>query len=256
MTSIENRENNLQGVSNHEDSESKERLQLTVAAITLSGPSGTGKTSAAKILEQRIFEITETRIVFIKAGELFREKIKETSGQEMLTYAQRDSIVDNWIDEIQAQEIRNSSLQHPLLLEGRLAGIIAREQKSQIPDLTVLSVLFTAHPSTRYLRILRREREGHPNLTFEDIRQFTTQREQGDLTRWRELHPQLRLVNPFSPRAKDVFGNPIYDLVVNTSQLTVKGVADFVINHMVENGYLRKPQSLPNQGQIFPTSTS
>lgn len=253
MNSTEHGKSNLQGISGHEGVESKEKLQLAVAVITLSGPSGTGKTSAAKILEQRIFETTKTNIVFIKAGELFREKVKQISGQEMLTYAQRDFEVDKWIDDIQAQQIRKASLQHPLLLEGRLAGIIAREQKNKISNLSVVSILFTANPSTRYLRILRREREDHPNLTFKDIKRLTTEREQGDLARWREMHPQLKGFNPFNKTGKDNVGNPIYDLIVDTNQLTVKGVSDLIINWLVENDHLRKPDSLLHQGQIFPS---
>lgn len=222
---------------------SKEQLELAVAAITLSGPSGTGKTSAAKILEQRIFETTETNIVFIKAGELFREKIKQISGQEMLAYAERDFEADKWIDDIQADRIRGASLQNPLLLEGRLAGVIAREQKNKMPDLSVVSILFTARPSTRYLRILKREKADHLNLTFKDIRRLTTEREKGDLARWREMHPQLKGVNPFSPAN--------YDLAVDTGQLTPEGVADFIINWFVENGYLIKRNPLPPQATIF-----
>jgi len=253
VSSIEYGENKLEGVSSHEDAESKERLQLAVAAITLSGPSGTGKTSVAEVLQQRIFETTKTKIVFIKVGELFRKKIKEISGQEMLTYADRDSEVDRWIDGVQAHEIQSSSVEHPLLLEGRLAGIIAQEQKNINPNLSVVSILFTAYPSTRYSRILRREKKDHPDLTFKDIRKLTTKREKGDLARWREMHPQLIGVNLFSQTNKDGAGNSIYDLVVDTNQLTVKGAADFIINRMVDNGYLRKPESLPNQGQIFPS---
>ncbi len=238
--------------SNYKPSEeglkSKERLVVRFSGITISGRSGTGKTVSAEDLAD-LYSIPHERN--IKTGQLMR-KITG-SGQISTGFMERDMEIDKKLDKMQREIILNSSPKNPFVLEGRLAGLIASEEKLKNPNLNVVSILFVAPSEIRIKRIFKRhvedskekilileadlnnallsmaspehissiltdlnEEKKKAGMTLNDVGAQEKEREEKDLARWRKLYPRLGGIDPFNPANMDKQGKPIYDLIVNT----------------------------------------
>lgn len=204
----------------------KEILITKFSVVTISGRSGTGKTVTAEGLAE-LYSIPEERNK--KTGQLMRE-ITE-SGQESQGFIDRAEYVDKKLDRMQRELIRNSTPENPLLLEGRLAGVIANEERRKNPELIIASLLFVAPSAIRMERILKRHLEDNPELqrlkieldnalksdatpelvasilhdiksreiNLKTVKDQEKEREQKDLARWRKHHPQLEGIDPFDP---------------------------------------------------------
>lgn len=208
----------------------KEILIPKFGGITISGRSGTGKTVTAERLAE-LYSIPKERN--IKTGQLVREITD--SGQESQGFIKRAEYVDKEMDRMQRDIIRNSSPENPLLLEGRLAGVIANEERRKNPELIVVSILFVAQSEVRLKRILKRHKEdglekiqgleieldntlkSHASadlvssildaingekskgISIKTVRAQEREREEKDLARWRKHHPQLEGIDPFNP---------------------------------------------------------
>lgn len=206
------------------------------SVITISGPSGVGKTKVAEFLAKR-YGIPEDR--FIKTGRILRELAGDATG-----YIKRPISVDRKLDSRQVEIVRTARVEKPVILEGRLAGVIASEERrkarKQGADLPVVSVLLTASSRIRHRRILTRDKERNPSLTLREVKSLTQEREIGDRGRWKEVHPELIKGDPFLPSNIDRDGNPIYDAVISTSRLPVEGVAETIHRFLVDGGWVRR----------------
>jgi len=258
----------------------KEILIPRFGVITISGRSGTGKTAVAEHLAE-LYSIPPERNV--KTGQLFREISQ--SGQEIQGFIEREEYIDREMDKKQRELIQSSTPENPWILEGRLAGFIASEEKLINPrlDSEVISFLFTAPARVRMRRILKRylrdkqeeieqaltnmsspdeiaKMYGHLQgqkitMTTEWIANMEKRRERKDLARWRKIHKQLAGIDPFSPNNRDNKGNRIYNFVITTGTKTVEEVVDSVNSLLIENGYVNKKTdtNLPQSGVIFQT---
>lgn len=198
------------------------------ASILISGPSRTGKTSAANILAERY------GIPNIKIGEMFRVE----TGIDTAKWVDRKREVDERMDRFQAEKIRNATAESPFILEARLAAFLASKERLANPNLPVATVLFWAPEAVRMERQLRKVRRDDPTskVTLEQLRDGEREREARDLALWREVHPELDDQNVFDPELTDPDGRPVYDLVIDTRMGMPAACADAVNDYLVKIG--------------------
>lgn len=212
----------------------KERLGISFSVVTISGLPGCGSTSLARFLGEKY------GIVPITIGQLLRKRV-EVPDFPMIDYARRPIKVDEELDERQARAIKSAieMTSHPIIVEAKLAGVIATEVLSKTePGQGALSpvarILVIADENIRGKRIQKRESEKHPDLeaSQEEIQDRTTNRWRRDLTRYRILHPQLADIDPWDPTNKDKF----YDFVIDTSNLTQEEAIEKVHKFLQSRG--------------------
>src|SRR4051794_6290970 len=176
-------------------------------AILISGPSRTGKTTAANILAERY------GIPNIKIGEEFRR----TYGIHTSHHVERDAAFDKKMDDFQAEKIRSATADQPFILEARLAAYLASQERTR-RELPIVTVLFWAPEEERMERQLRKVRKEHPEstVTLQELLAGERKREAYDLEQWQRVHPSLDHKNVFDPDLTDPAGAPVYDLVVDT----------------------------------------
>ena len=196
-------------------------------SILISGPSRTGKTSAANILAKRY------AIPNIKIGERFRIE----TGIDTSKWVERSREVDERMDRFQAEKIRAATAAEPFILEARLAAFLASKERAE-RDLPVVTVLFWAPEAIRIERQLRKVRRDDPasRATFEELRAGEREREARDMELWRAVHPELDDHNVFDPGLTDSRGRPVYDLVVDTRLGMPDACAEAVHEYLVEIG--------------------
>ena len=197
-------------------------------SILISGPSRTGKTTAASILAERY------GLRSIKIGEMFRDE----TGIDTSKWVGREREVDERMDRYQAALIRDATSDEPFILEARLAAFLASKERRANPDLPVVTVLFWAPESVRMERQLRKVRRDDPDspLTIEQLRDGEREREARDLALWRDVHPELDDQSVFDPGLTDPGGRPVYDLVVDTRIGMPNACANEVHDYLVKIG--------------------
>ncbi|HIJ00146.1 MAG: ribonucleoprotein complex subunit 4 [Candidatus Methanomethylophilaceae archaeon] len=167
--------------------------------ITISGPPGSGKTTVSKLLAERLgYEV-------LGFGQLFREMAKERglSLAEMGELAERDPSIDREID---ARIVEIASVTDNIILESRLAAhMLARN------GIDSLKVYLDADPQTRALRVSLRDGE---------------EREQAaDAMKQRQLSEAKRYHDYYGIDLSDL---SVYDVVINTSNLSPKEIVDMI----------------------------
>lgn len=232
---------------------SKERLIPLFAVLNISGLPGTGKSTAAEILGERL------KIAVLDVGQKIREESESKTGEKAIGFVERDISVDKRFDERTAEIIRHANTTRPLIITARLAPWITRVEEEGRKDFPpVINILLTAKAGVRHRRILRREKEGHPELKLKDIAQATRERERKDQEFFHEAHPELQ-GDPLDEGAK-YKGRPIYDCVISTDNRSIEEVADEIIECLLAGSLVIKegdpPQlpQLPPQGIIFPAA--
>ena len=197
-------------------------------SILISGPSRTGKTTAANILAERY------GIDNIKIGEEFRR----VYGIHTSHHVERDPEFDRKMDNIQIDKIRGATTSAPFILEARLAAFLASREREKRSDLPIVTVLFWAPEEERMERQLRKVRREHPEstVTLQELLAGEHEREAYDLGQWQRVHPELDHKNVFDPDLTDPSGTPVYDLVVDTRVGMPDAVADVVHDWLVQRG--------------------
>ena len=208
-------------------------LERPTVSILISGPSRTGKTSAANILAER-YDIEN-----IKIG----EKIRELTGIDNSRFVARELTVDQQMDAYQADKIRSATAEEPFILEARLAAFLASKERAD-RWLPVVTILFWAPEGVRTERQLRKLRRDNPQTTttLEDLRDGEREREARDMELWKAVHPELDGRNVFDPNLTNAAGRPVYDLVVDTRM----GKPDDCADHV--HAWLRRIGAIRNVG--------
>ena len=196
-------------------------------SILISGPSRTGKTSAANILAERY------GIENVKIGEEFRRR----TGIDTSMFVNRDPAIDREIDAMQADMIRSATTDAPFILEGRLAAFLASKERAH-RSLPVVTVLFWAPEWVRMERQLRKVMRDDPDrkVTLDELARGEREREALDMELWKSVHPELDDKNLFDPDLADASGRPVYDLVLDTRMGMPDECAQYVHNWLVEIG--------------------
>ncbi len=164
--------------------------------ITIGGLAGTGTTTVARILSERL------GIPCVSAGDVFRQMAAEKNMDllEFSKLAEENPEIDIEIDRRQA---RLADENEDLILEGRLSAHFTRAD---------LKVLLIAPFDVRAQAISVRE-----SKDIETVKEEIRIREESEAQRYLEIH------------GIDVDDLDVYDIVINTSHFDADRVAEIII---------------------------
>ena len=168
--------------------------------ITISGPPGSGKTTACN----RLSEILGLKAVVF--GKIFRELAaeKHLSLIEFGGLAEKDPSIDQAIDNKILEIARENE---NIILESRLSAYML--SRNSIP---AFKIYLGASPEVRMSRIGVREGQ-----TLEDAKKETLERQASEAKRYMMYYNI------------DINDMSVYDLVVNTDELDPDGVIDAIL---------------------------
>ena len=198
---------------------SKEKYKLNLGGITISGPSGTGKTTLARLAAER-YQIPNQRN--IKIGDLMR---KAQNKQKEEGAIERPLNLDEQMDQSQRTLIQQATINEPFILEGRLSGFITKQEREKNPNLPVISILLTAS----YNKSIERIKKRNPSMTENEIAQKSAERAANDLQIWKGIHPELN--DPYNPA--------YYDIIINTDSLNPQEVLEHIHNELLQRGKVK-----------------
>ena len=165
--------------------------------ITIGGLAGTGTTTAAEVLSERL------DIPYISAGFIFREMAAEhgMSVLEFSEFAEGNDDIDKEIDKRQAEKAKQAE---NLIIEGRLSAFFVDNADLKICLITPFDV--------RSKRIAQREKKS-VDVAKEEI----ITREKSEALRYMEIHNI------------DISNMEIYDLIVNTDSFDPQSISEIII---------------------------
>ncbi len=168
--------------------------------ITISGPPGSGKTTACN----RLSEILGLKAVVF--GKIFRELAaeKHLSLLEFGQLAEKDPSIDADID---ARIVEIARQNENIILESRLSAYML--SRNSIP---AFKIYLGASPEVRMSRIGVREGQ-----SLEDAKRETIERQASEAKRYMMYYNI------------DINDMSVYDLVVNTDELDPDGVIDTIL---------------------------
>ena len=172
--------------------------------ITLGGLPGSGKTTVARILADKL------KMEYINAGDIFRNLAakKGMTLEEFGFFAERNPNIDRAIDKKLLEIARRDNV----ILEGRLAGIML-----ELADLEALKVWLDAPLETRVERIA-----GRDNKSAEAALADTQMREKSEWDRYYNIyHVDIRDLS-------------VYNMVINTQDKIPEDIADEIIEKFKE----------------------
>lgn len=212
--------------------------QTRFGALTISGPPGSGTSVASEGLAA-LYKIDKP--VF-HAGEMMRENERARTGKEIIGGHARDVQEDVTLDEWIKDEILHSSIEGPVIVEAHLGGWVAKKTADEFSELLppVFKVLLTASSQERARRIQQREAQKGLIISVEEIKRLTRGRERKNKEAWRKAHPELKGIDPHSKENVDEKGEPIYDLIVDTTKLSIEQVVERINAALLEQGLVQK----------------
>ncbi|MGC8663324.1 MAG: (d)CMP kinase [Thermoplasmata archaeon] len=164
--------------------------------IIISGPPGSGKTTVAKMLSEKL------NLPLVSSGNIFRSMAKDLgkSVEEFSKIAEKDDSIDRNIDEKILEIMKKGN---DMVIDSRLAGWFAKKN-----NINAFKVYLNANRNKRYERINKREKTTIQNLTI---------REESEIKRY---------MNIYGIDFKDL---SIYDLVLNTDDLSPENIVDLIM---------------------------
>jgi cytidylate kinase len=167
--------------------------------ITISGVPGSGKTTVAKLLAQRL------GLPHVYAGDLFRREAtrRGLTLEQFNSLCEQDHSIDRQLDADMAERARRGNV----VLEGRLAGFLAAENR-----LDALKVWLDADDEVRARRVAEREhRDWHDVLDANRIRH------RSDALRYRMIY------------GFDLGDTQVYDVVLTTDHRTPEALVEELV---------------------------
>jgi len=179
-----------------------------MTVITISGNPGSGKSTVAKLLEEKL------NIKYIYSGMIFRELAKEykMSLEEFGKYCEEHKNIDVELDNRQLEILKKGDV----ILEGRLAGWLA--YKNNLP---AFKVSIITDLDIRAKRIVTREKGDVEKKKKEII-----ERERSESARYKKYYNI------------DLKDNSIYDLVIDSGDKTPEEIVDVILKKMKEKHFL------------------
>lgn len=167
--------------------------------ITISGTPGSGKTTVARLLAQRL------GVPHVYAGDIYRAEAEKRgiSLAELNALAERDHSIDRALDASMAAYARSGGV----VLEGRLAGFIADEER-----VDALKVWLTASDAVRAERVAGREGQNTAAVLAEN-----EARQRSDARRYRAIY------------GWDLDDTGIYDVILVSDDRSPEELADAIL---------------------------
>lgn len=183
--------------------------------ITISGSPGSGKSTVAKLVEEKL------GFVRLNAGDLFRAMAKEkgVTVEDLVRQAVSKPSIHSDFDEYLMKKIREMATEKPLIFEARLGGFLTK--KNNIP---AFRVWIDAGIGVRAMRVSERER------ILED--------EAKRILKAREADEQAGFEKSAGADLQD---ESIYDMVVRTDRLRPIEVRNRIIKGF--QSYVRRNQA-------------
>ncbi|NOY11887.1 MAG: AAA family ATPase [Archaeoglobi archaeon] len=164
--------------------------------ITISGPPGSGTTTVARKLAEKL------GFPMISAGEVFRRLAREhgMSLEEFSRYAENNPDIDNLVDQRQKEE----AMKHEnAVVEGRLSGWMVPAE---------LKVWIYADEEVRYQRIARREKK-----PLEVVKAETKLREEIEKRRYLKIY------------GIDIEDKRLYHLMINSGRFNAEQIVEIIL---------------------------
>lgn len=171
--------------------------------ITISGLSGSGKSTAAAGVSRRLGVPT------VDIGKIFRAMAKKR-GMDVVAfgaYAEQHPEIDQALDEAM---MRKAKSRKDLILQGRLAGLMSAKE-----GLDAVRIWITASARTRASRVSRRE-----GVPYRKALAEINRRDRDNLTRYRRTY------------GLDLNDLSVYDIVVRTDNLTLEEVVSSLVKEL------------------------
>ncbi|MGD9763011.1 MAG: (d)CMP kinase [Candidatus Binatia bacterium] len=167
--------------------------------ITISGVPGSGKTTVAKLLAQRL------ALPHVYAGDLYRREAKRRglTLEQFNQECERDHSIDRELDAQMAERARQGNV----VLEGRLAGYLAADN-----HLPALKVWLDAGDETRARRVAERE-----DSDWRAVLEANRSRHHSDASRYRAIY------------GYDLADTGVYDVVLATDDRTPEELVEELI---------------------------
>ena len=169
--------------------------------ITISGPPGSGKTTACGKLSEKL------GIKAVVFGEFFRKLAKER-GMTLAEFgelAERDPSIDKMVDDM----ILAAAIENPnIILESRLSAHMLTKN-----NISAFRVYLGASPEVRIKRVGLREGE-----LFDEVRRHTLERQSSEAKRYKKYYNI------------DVEDKSVYDMIIDTDDLD----PDQIVNRILE----------------------
>ncbi len=173
--------------------------------ITISGPPGSGKTTVAKLISDRL------GIELVTGGKIFRDQARRmrVSLSDLGVLAEKDERLDRSLDDFLVVRLKEKG---DSVVESRLSGWLCFLNKIE-----AFKVFVNAREDVRIERI-RKSMEDRKEESGGDLRSLINQRERSELERYSKYY------------GIDYSDTSIYNLVVDSSDDGAEKVAEVILS--------------------------
>lgn len=170
--------------------------------LTISGKAGSGKSTVAKILAEKL------SLRHYSIGDLMREmaKEKDVSLIQLNKMAEKDAAIDKELDD---KLVKLGKEKNDFVVDGRLTAFF-------IPHAEV-KIFLDADDKVRAIRILKDNRELEKNIDIKSAIKNIERREQSEKKRYKQYY------------GVDYYDKKLYDYVIDTTKMNVEEVVSKIV---------------------------